>query len=235
MQRSFFYLVILLFVSGFIFQCGEKQENITNIDKKKTITDTTNTTVSGPDSLKDVGLQQYTERVEGRLDTILAIIAEKEQSLLGREKSVRNREAELVELQNELFRKQKRLNHFNTVSWTLFILGLLSALWTFLFIFFFRVAGIKKDKVKYIEWAEKKLQRLETSIDRLGKKAEAATGKAREKYQEQLENVKDRQKKVKERIINLRNAGDDAWHELREGVEKSLKTLKQSLRNKSKK
>ncbi|MBN1999499.1 hypothetical protein JW935_18215 [candidate division KSB1 bacterium] len=229
-KYSMIAFVFFLAFSGF-YNCGEKEEIITNVEKKETVPDTTRTTVTKSDSIGIGELVPYSESVKDRLDTILAIIAQKEQSLLSREQKIQNREEKLAKLSDELNLKQKRAKRMSVVCWTLFIIGLLSALWTVVFIFFFRVSGIKKDKARYIVWAEKKLQRLESSINRLVEQTEKATGKVRENYQKRLDKVKKMQKDVVNQLENLKNTSGEAWHEFTEGVEKALETLKKGLRH----
>jgi predicted outer membrane protein len=82
---------------------------------------------------------------------------------------------------------------------------------------------------------EKKLQaqldEWKAEIDKLKAKADQAGADAQVKYHQQIEDLRSLQKKVGSKLAELREAGDDAWEELKAGIESASESLRDSLKS----
>ena len=73
------------------------------------------------------------------------------------------------------------------------------------------------------------MKRWTAKIDVLKAKAEKAKVEAKIKYYGEIEDLRTKQKLTKQKLQDLRESGDDAWEELRAGVDKALDDLKDAL------
>ncbi|BFN37546.1 hypothetical protein [Fidelibacter multiformis] len=77
----------------------------------------------------------------------------------------------------------------------------------------------------YIEKMAAKLKEWDAKIEKLEAKARNAQADVKKEYDEQIREMKTQREKVQNKIHKLRESGDDAWDELKAGLEKSWKTL----------
>ncbi len=82
---------------------------------------------------------------------------------------------------------------------------------------------------------EKKMQSQfdvwSADIDRLKAKADMAEADAQLKYYKQIEDLRDLQNVAKERISELREAHEDAWEDLRAGVNSAWDSLGKAMKS----
>jgi DNA repair ATPase RecN len=81
------------------------------------------------------------------------------------------------------------------------------------------------DREVYIEKMAAKLKEWDAKIEKLEIKAKASTTDVKKEYNREIEDLKRQREKVQAKIHKLRESGDDAWDELKAGLEKSWKTL----------
>ncbi|WP_028574419.1 hypothetical protein [Desulfonatronovibrio hydrogenovorans] len=87
--------------------------------------------------------------------------------------------------------------------------------------------GSKRDA--YVQKIKGKIDEWNAELDRLSAKADQAEGEARIKYQRQMEELQQKQNDLNDKLEKLKGAGDSAWEELKEGIERSWETWKHSF------
>jgi len=75
------------------------------------------------------------------------------------------------------------------------------------------------NKDAYVEKMQSKLDELDAQIDLLKAKASGASADAEIEFNEQIESLKKFQKKGKQKLAELNDAGEDAWEDIREGMD----------------
>lgn len=86
-----------------------------------------------------------------------------------------------------------------------------------------------KNRNEYISEAKQALDDLNTRVDKLehqlaGKKIEASAA-----WQSRLNDLKLKRRQVNQQLENLKSASEDSWQRLREGVDKVLGDLRETL------
>ncbi|MFO7727361.1 MAG: hypothetical protein R6X11_03445 [Desulfonatronovibrio sp.] len=84
-----------------------------------------------------------------------------------------------------------------------------------------RDAYIQKLKAKIDEW--------NADLDKLAAKADQADGQRKIKYQQQIEELREKRRDFEKKLENLKNASESAWEDMKEGMEKSWQTWKESF------
>lgn len=69
------------------------------------------------------------------------------------------------------------------------------------------------------------LDEWEAEINRLRAKADVAEAKARVKYHEEIEELRVQKREAEARLEELSNSGDDAWEDMKAGMESAWKNL----------
>jgi nucleotide-binding universal stress UspA family protein len=88
----------------------------------------------------------------------------------------------------------------------------------------------KSEKRKaYEERLEAQLKQWGAKIDELKAKAETSLAELKNKYEKQIEELRVRQEGGRQKVLELRRSGEEAWEGLRGGVEKSLDDLKEAF------
>lgn len=75
----------------------------------------------------------------------------------------------------------------------------------------------KKLEAQFDEW--------KVEIDKLKAKANKADADAQIKYHKQIENIKTKQEAVQEKLVALKDSGDEAWEDLKAGLDNAMKNL----------
>ncbi|MBN2365999.1 MAG: coiled coil domain-containing protein [Calditrichaeota bacterium] len=88
-----------------------------------------------------------------------------------------------------------------------------------------------KDRQMYIDKLSAQLKEWDAEISKLEAKADKVKADARIEYEKQITDLQNKKLEVKNRIGEIREAGEDAWEELKEGAEKSIQTMKNALNN----
>lgn len=90
-------------------------------------------------------------------------------------------------------------------------------------------------KRAYQERIEVQLKEWEPQMDVLKARAEQVKTDARMMYKEQIENLRQKQEAARQRLQELKDSSEEAWEELRVGLDKTLEDLKEAFsRSKSK-
>jgi hypothetical protein len=84
-------------------------------------------------------------------------------------------------------------------------------------------------KEAYQEKAEAQLEELKARIELMEAKAARAKAGAKAEYGEQLDELRQKQELVEERMEGLRAAGGGAWRELTAGVDAAITTLQNAV------
>jgi len=71
------------------------------------------------------------------------------------------------------------------------------------------------------EWGEE-IEKIRTKADKLG-------AEARDRYREQIEDLRARQETARKNLEDLKRAGGEAWEDLRSGAEAALDELKKGV------
>jgi hypothetical protein len=77
---------------------------------------------------------------------------------------------------------------------------------------------------------EAQLKQWSTEIDILKAKAEKAKAEAKITYLKQIEELRSKQESVKGKVHELRASGDEAWEDVKKGVDNALADLKKALK-----
>jgi len=75
------------------------------------------------------------------------------------------------------------------------------------------------EKQHYIDKAKARLEQWEAEIDKLKARMDEAGADARIEYREELDDLRKRRTEAKEKLSKLADAGDDAWDDVRQGLE----------------
>ena len=86
-----------------------------------------------------------------------------------------------------------------------------------------------KEKMTYQEQLKKKLRDLSDSLAELTFKAEQLQDNATLEFEEQIESLRDKQQKVREKLQELEEASDEAWEDIKDGIDHAWSDLKRSL------
>lgn len=81
----------------------------------------------------------------------------------------------------------------------------------------------------YQEQIESKLNEWGEEIEQIRKKADKLGGDAREKYKEQIEELRARQETARKKLEDLKRTGGEAWEDFRSGAEAALDELKKGV------
>jgi len=94
---------------------------------------------------------------------------------------------------------------------------------------------VSKKKKAYVEKIEDQLKDWGSQIDILKAKAEKSKAQVKIKYLEQIKEVRKKQKTARQKLQKLKGSGEEAWGELKVGLDKALEDLKEAFgRSKSK-
>jgi len=86
-------------------------------------------------------------------------------------------------------------------------------------------------KEAYQEKAEAQLEELKARIGLMEAKAAKAKAEAKIEYSEQIEELRQEQQEVEERLEGLKAAGSEAWRELSAGVDDAMTALQNAVTN----
>ena len=86
-----------------------------------------------------------------------------------------------------------------------------------------------EEKTNYQKTIEEKLKHFSDSIVELTGKAEKLQAGAKAECQKQIETLRSRQGTLREKLRQLEESGDDAWEDLKGGIEHAWKDLTQAL------
>ena len=85
------------------------------------------------------------------------------------------------------------------------------------------------DRSAYEQKRQAQLRQLDAEIDKLKAKAAEATADAKIELDRSLEAVRRHRETLRSRLDELADVGEDAWTEVRDGVEAAWKRLRSAL------
>ena len=80
----------------------------------------------------------------------------------------------------------------------------------------------KKLEAQFDEW--------KVEIDKLKAKANKAEADAQIKYHKEIENIRMKQEAVGEKLVELKDSGDEAWEDLKAGLDNAMKNLGDAIK-----
>ncbi|OOV88367.1 coiled coil domain-containing protein [Oceanospirillum linum] len=89
-------------------------------------------------------------------------------------------------------------------------------------------------KEAYQQKVEAQLDEWKADIDKLKSKADQANASAQVEYYEQIEQLKTKQEAVSSKFEELRNSSDDAWSDVKSGLELAKESLSEAMDSASK-
>ncbi len=91
---------------------------------------------------------------------------------------------------------------------------------------------MKPEQKAYQEKTEAQLREWSAQIEQLKAKAQKAEASAKVKYYEQIEDVRIKENAVRQKLAKLKDASEDAWDELKSGVDAAVDKLRGALGSK---
>lgn len=88
---------------------------------------------------------------------------------------------------------------------------------------------VRVERDAFINQAQKQLDELAEKLADLKKKAVTATGKAKDKLNQQVLVLEQEQKNVEENLANLKSALGEKWKDFKSGVTGSIEQFKQAV------
>ncbi|MGH7496469.1 MAG: coiled coil domain-containing protein [bacterium] len=88
-----------------------------------------------------------------------------------------------------------------------------------------------EDKKSYLQSLAQQLQDWDKEMDELKLKAGSAKSGAKAEFQKQLDELRVKRDTAQAKFLELQKVGDEAWEEMKEGLEKSWTELKTSFRS----
>jgi hypothetical protein len=89
----------------------------------------------------------------------------------------------------------------------------------------------EKSREKVLAKMEQKLQVWGGDIEKFRKKSDKFGTKARGTIQEQVEDLRAKQELARQRLLEMKKAGGEAWEELRAGAEGAMDDLRKAVEN----
>lgn len=88
-----------------------------------------------------------------------------------------------------------------------------------------------QDKKSYLEMLADQLRVWDTEIDELKVKAHLAKADAKDEFAKQIEELRVKKEAAQSKLQQLQEAGDEAWDDIKAGVEKSWTEMKGAFRS----
>ena len=87
------------------------------------------------------------------------------------------------------------------------------------------------DRKKYINKMSAKLKELDAEILKLEAKADDLRADVEAEYRQQITELHNKKEEMVQKLNKIQESGEDAWKELKDGIDKSWKTLDDSIKN----
>lgn len=89
----------------------------------------------------------------------------------------------------------------------------------------------KSEKRKvYQEKIEAQLKEWSAKVDDLKAKGDKSKAELRKMYEKQIQDLRSKQEALEKKLQGLRDSGDEAWEDFKEGVENAVREMKEALR-----
>ena len=76
----------------------------------------------------------------------------------------------------------------------------------------------------FVQKVKSRLDQWNAEVDKLEAKASEAAADKRIQYKDQIQAIKERKADIQGRLKKLMDAGEDAWDELKSGIEKAMES-----------
>ena len=86
-------------------------------------------------------------------------------------------------------------------------------------------------KKEYEKKLEAQLAKWNAEIDKLQAQAEQAEAETRREYYDQIEKIRELQESARQKLSQLKNAGDEAWEDLKSGAELARDALASAVKS----
>ncbi len=86
-------------------------------------------------------------------------------------------------------------------------------------------------KDAYEKKIEAQLNEWKTDIDKMKAKADKADAQAQLEYYKQIENLRTKQEDAKKKLAELKAAGEDAWEDLKAGLDLASASLGEAVKS----
>jgi len=84
-------------------------------------------------------------------------------------------------------------------------------------------------KQAYEKKLEARLDEWKAEIEKLKAKAAGAEADAQLQYEKEIDNLQKRQAEARQKLEELRKAGDDAWEDMKAGIENAWSELQDAM------
>ena len=88
-------------------------------------------------------------------------------------------------------------------------------------------------KDAYLQKIEAQMEEWKSEIDKMKAKADKADAEAKLQYYEQIEELRTKQQAAQEKLTEIKNAGEDAWEDLKAGFELARVSLGEAIKSAS--
>jgi len=88
-----------------------------------------------------------------------------------------------------------------------------------------------KNRDLYLEKVQAQLDEWDADIEKLKARANKASADAKLEYKSRIESLKHKREKAGDKLDELRSASDDAWEDLKIGLESAKNALGSSLKS----
>ena len=88
-----------------------------------------------------------------------------------------------------------------------------------------------KTKDAYVKKVQAQLDELDADIKKLKARADKAGANAQLEYKKQIETLKRKQQKAGDKLAELKASSDDAWEDLREGLDAAKTSLSSAIKS----
>ncbi|HKJ65631.1 MAG TPA: hypothetical protein VJ969_09525 [Desulfopila sp.] len=88
-----------------------------------------------------------------------------------------------------------------------------------------------KTKEEFIAMLHAQIDEWNDEIDRLSAKAAQVEAQSRQEYYAQLAELKSKRAQLEEKLEKVQRSGEEAWKDLRSGIELTLDTMAETLKS----
>jgi hypothetical protein len=92
-----------------------------------------------------------------------------------------------------------------------------------------------ENRREYIEKMAVRLKELESEISELGKIADKAVAEVKAEYYQQIKDLFFKKEELQKKVSNVREAGGNAWEDMKAGAELSWEVFNESSKSKKRK
>jgi len=88
---------------------------------------------------------------------------------------------------------------------------------------------MNNNREEYTRKLKAKIDECDARLDKLAAKATQADGETKIKYYKQMEELREKHKDIEQKIEDIKDAGESGWDDLKQGIENSWATWKESF------